>query len=59
MLAWELERVETGDSTVGEKYELAAASSAGDIEGGTFVCNVREGPWPFSRTGNLGGGALP
>ena len=59
MPACELDRVDTGDSTDGEKYEWAACSSGVIIAAGNVVATVNGGPFGpamVSGNGNLGGG---
>ena len=58
MPACELDRVDTGDSTDGEKYERAACSSGVIIAAGNAVATVNGGPLGtamVSGNGNLGG----
>ena len=58
MLCWELERVETGESFDGEKYEFPANSAGEPAPGGMFVFRLSVGayvPLLSSESGNLGG----
>ncbi len=62
MLAWELERVDMGESAVGEKYELPLLNSPGDSAPGiklVFKVKGAFGPPTGSGSGNLGGAERP
>ena len=45
MLAWELDRVEMGESVEGEKYEGPANSPGEAVADETFVFKLKGGAW--------------